>query len=100
MTEKLKELATALFCADLGYVRKTTPSEIMALMESKLEQANQRLVAAGIAVEENTPADVDLLVCYAAWLYRSRINQQAMPVQLRKMLRERQADGLLGEASV
>ena len=95
MTDNLKELAMALFLTDLGYKKIGTPPEIFDIMQSKLEQAMQRLAGAGILVDETVPADVDLLVCYAAWLYRGRVNQQAMPVQLRRVLRERQADGLL-----
>lgn len=95
MTDNLKELAMALFLTDLGYKKIGTPLEILDLMQSKLDQAMQRLAGAGIHVDETEPADVDLLVCYAAWLYRGRVNQQAMPVQLRRVLRERQADGLL-----
>ena len=95
MTDKLKDLAMALFLTDLGYKKTGTPPEILDFMQSKLEQAMQRLAGAGILVDETAPADVDLLVCYAAWLYRGRVNQQAMPVQLRRVLRERQANGLL-----
>lgn len=96
MTEELKELALTLFCTDLGYTKKTTPAEILDLMTSKLAQAYERLAEAKIVVDGSSAADVDLLVCYAAWLYRGRINQQQQPLQLHRLLRERQAKAVLG----
>lgn len=98
MDDRLKEIAMALLYADLGFSAKSIPAEIASVVESKLAQGHQRLLAAGITVAADEAADVDLLVCYAGWLYRSRINQQAMPLQLRRLLRDRQAQLLLQEA--
>lgn len=98
MTDDLKERALTMFCADLGYSRQTTPPAILDLMRSKLAQAHDRLADAKIFVDGSSEADVDLLVCYAAWLYRARVNQQPQSSLLRRLLRERQARSVLGGA--
>ena len=50
-------------------------------LRDRLCEAQQRLTAEGITLE-NTTADRDLVIMYAAWLWRSRIDGAPMPRML------------------
>ena len=50
-------------------------------LRDRLCEAQQRLTAEGITLE-NTQADRDLVIMYAAWLWRSRIDGAPMPRML------------------
>ena len=98
MTDATKAIALSLLCTDLGFMPANLTEELKEFLEAQLASAEERLKNAGINLSENL-ADTDLLVSYAAWLYRGRMQQLAMPVQLRWMLRNRQAHSLLKEAT-
>lgn len=50
-------------------------------LRDRLCEAQQRLTAEGITLE-NTQADRDLVIMYAGWLWRSRIDGAPMPRML------------------
>lgn len=99
LPDSMQEVALAILCTDLGFIRKNVLPEVLDLLKAKLATAYQRISGAGIVLNIDEFSDVDLLVSYAAWLYRGRINQTPMPEQLRWMLKNRQAYALLKEES-
>ena len=50
-------------------------------LRDRLQEAQERLAAEGITLN-NTTADRDLVIMYAAWLWRSRIDGAPMPRML------------------
>lgn len=50
-------------------------------LRDRLCEAQQRLAAEGISLEDTT-ADRDLVIMYAGWLWRSRIDGAPMPRML------------------
>lgn len=100
MNDAMQKTALALLCADIGFTKEKVPAEVLDLLKAKLSTAYQRIEGAGIALNPNDYGDIDLLVSYAAWLYRGRIQQTLMPDQLRWLLKNRQANDLLKEASL
>ena len=50
-------------------------------LRDRLCEAQERLAAEGITLE-NTTADRDLVIMYAAWLWRNRIDGAPMPRML------------------
>ena len=50
-------------------------------LRDRLQEAQERLTAEGITLED-TQADRDLVIMYAAWLWRSRIDGAPMPRML------------------
>ena len=50
-------------------------------LRDRLCEAQQRLAAEGITLEDTT-ADRDLVIMYAGWLWRSRIDGAPMPRML------------------
>lgn len=62
---------------DLG-IRSTVYDD---RLKDRLCEAQQRLTAEGIQLE-NTASDRDLVIMYAAWLWRSRIDGAPMPRML------------------
>ena len=50
-------------------------------LRDRLCEAQQRLTAEGITLEDTT-ADRDLVIMYAGWLWRSRIDGAPMPRML------------------
>lgn len=49
---------------------------------SRLASAKERLTAEGINLDENSTADNDLIIMYAAWLWRDRATGSPMPRML------------------
>ena len=91
--------AFVLLCADIGLAPSSVPEATRKLMDADLAAARQRLVIAGILVDDGDLDDLQLLVMYAAWLYRGRVNGQPMPQMLLQAIRDRQtADGTGGGA--
>lgn len=89
--------AFVLLCADIGLAPGSVPEATRKLMDADLAASRQRLGIAGIAVDDGDLDDLQLLVMYAAWLYRGRVNGQPMPQMLLQAIRDRQtADGTGG----
>lgn len=84
------DTAFALLRTDLGFPPGSVPAPVRRLMQQKLEAAQRRLAAWGVAVDESRPEDLDLLVMTAAWLYRGRAGQTEPPLMLRSALHDRQ----------
>ena len=55
---------------------------------SRIRTAQQRIAEEGITLQD-TEADRDLVVMYAAWLWRFRVNGEGMPRMLRYALNNR-----------
>ena len=85
------ETAFNMLCTDLGFLPASVPESVGDLLKLKLDAAAAELSDAGIAVDETVPQDLELLVLYAAWLYRGRVQQSAKPWQLQRLIRNRQA---------
>lgn len=76
-------LLTALR-ADLGVTSQAFSDRLL----DKIHTAEARIAEEGITLE-NTPEDRDLVVMYAAWLWRSRVSGEGMPRMLRYALNNR-----------
>jgi hypothetical protein len=57
-------------------------------LRDRLQEAQERLAAEGITLED-TQADRDLVIMYAAWLWRRRDGMEGMPRMLRYALNNR-----------
>ena len=97
----MADTATAynLMVADLGYTGTDIPDETKTLMEAKLAAAVVQLEAKGITLDLDTPTDNELLSAYAAWVYRQRASEAAMPPYLRYALNNRIVRDATQEAS-
>lgn len=83
--------AFKLLRVNLGYGPGSVPPAVKDSMHNKLDAAAAELADAGIPIDETNARDLELLVCYAQWLYEGRSQQTAQPLQLRRLLRNRQA---------
>lgn len=81
--------ALALLKTDLGHYGPV-PEGVDSLLQVKLDDAEGELRDAGIVLDLTSHRDLDLLVMYAAWLYRGRIHQTDKPLMLQRLLRNRQ----------
>ncbi len=70
--------------ADLGVVSQVFSDRLV----EKIHAAEARIAEEGIELQ-NTPEDQDLVVMYAAYLWRSRVSGEAMPRMLRYALNNR-----------
>lgn len=89
MSAKHYEPEFVMLCTDLGLLPENLDDRLAALLQAKLDAAQQELHDAGIELKGGL-ADLDLLVSYAAWLYRGRVKQQDKPLMLQRMLHNRQ----------
>ena len=76
----------ALLKTDLGLYTVTGPVE--NLLKSKLAAAENKLAKHGITIDTADGDDLDLLVMYAAWLYRKRAGSDPMPPMLRAAIND------------
>lgn len=76
------DAAMALLKADLGRTG-SLPEDVAAFMAQKLDAAAYALADAGILIDEAKPLEMDLLVMYAAWLYRKRDSGAELPPMVR-----------------
>lgn len=86
MPDALNDLSYIMLCTDLGLLPEDVPPNLKEFLLQKLSAAREELYAAGINPEENR----DLEGLYAAWLYRSRVQQQPMPAMLQRRIHNRQ----------
>lgn len=89
MSAKHYEPEFVMLCTDLGLLPENLDDRLAALLQAKLDTAHQQLHDAGIVLKGGLD-DLDLLVSYAAWLYRGRVKQQDKPLMLQRMLHNRQ----------
>lgn len=90
------ETAYNMLLTDLGYLAENVTDDQKTLLQGKLASAAAELAGAGIEIDDTKPQDLDLLSMYAAWLWRSRVQQQAQPLMLQRLLRNRQASQIVG----
>lgn len=79
-----ENLLLAALRADLGISSQAFDDRLL----DKLRTAQARIAEEGITLED-TPEDRDLVVMYAAWLWRSRVSGDGMPRMLRYALNNR-----------
>ena len=101
MPDALNDLSYIMLCTDLGLLPENVPPNLKLLLESKLEAAKSALSSMGVATyggpfSDVSAADRDLLVLYAAWLYRSRVQQQPMPAMLQRLINNRKTAAATG----
>ena len=90
MSANTYEPAFVMLCTDLGLLPENLSEPLKALLQTKLVSADHELREAGIQLNPGFLADLDLLACYAAWLYRGRVKQLEKPLMLQRMLHNRQ----------
>lgn len=83
-----KATVFAFLCADLGRKAAAVPEEIKAYMDNKIEAAYERLVEDGVDMSDMTASRLDLWAMYAAYLYRRKDSNEAMPLSLRLALND------------
>ena len=88
--------ALTLLRAELGCISRTLPTDMAALLQQKLDSAESTLADKGIIIDESLPKDMDLLVSYAAWLYRKRESGDELPRMLRYAINNRQTRKAVG----
>ena len=76
----------ALLKADLDLL--TVPKEREAYLTQQIEAAKSMIQREGITLTD-TPEDIQLVVMYAAWLYRKRNTGEGMPRMIRYALNNR-----------
>lgn len=69
---------------DLGIKSGTFDDRLL----SRIETAQERIAAEGATLTDSE-ADRDLIVMYAAWLWRSRVSGEKMPDMIRYALNNR-----------
>lgn len=89
MSANTYDPAFILLCTDLGLLPENLPQPLAELLQAKLDAAARELQDAGIELQGGLD-DLDLQVCYAAWLYRGRVKQQDKPLMLQRLLHNRQ----------
>ena len=77
-------LLLAALKTDLGIKSDAFDSRL----EARLQTAQARIQEEGITLED-TEADRDLVIMYAAWLWRCRVTGEGMPRMLRYALNNR-----------
>lgn len=90
-------VALNLLYTDLGYKAATMPDDVKALINEKLQAADDRLLAAGIDVTAGTAGIRDLRVMYAAYLYRHRNSDKPMPLSLRLAINDAKVSAATAE---
>lgn len=76
----------ALLKADLDLL--SVPKEREAYLTQQIEAAKSMIQREGITLTD-TPEDIQLVVMYAAWLYRKRNTGEGMPRMIRYALNNR-----------
>ena len=76
----------ALLNSDLDLL--TVPKEREAYLTQQIEAAKSMIQREGITLTD-TPEDTQLVVMYAAWLYRKRNTGEGMPRMIRYALNNR-----------
>lgn len=81
------ETMLTMLKTDLG-IRTSTAYD--ARLTQLLTAASQAIIAAGAStLNQADPLDMQLIVMYAAWLWRRRDNMDGMPMMLRRALNNR-----------
>ena len=70
---------------DLGIITTAYDERLL----SYLANAKTQIQREGVTVNETDESDINLIVMYAAWLWRRRDNMEAMPRMLRWLLNNR-----------
>lgn len=79
------ELMLTLLKVDLGI----TTDRYDERLEVYIEAARTAIETEGVSLDSDSPSDGNLVVMYAAWLWRKRDTGEGMPRSLRWMLNNR-----------
>lgn len=90
-----EEYCLALLKADLGLYTAAGPVE--DFLRQKLGAAESALGKKGILLDPGDKDDIDLLVMYAAWLYRKRAGSEPMPPMLRAAINDHKVHAITTE---
>lgn len=88
------ETQLALLKVDVGLMHPTKEQE--QLLNSKLSAAKARIERRGIRLKDEDPDCNDLVVMYAAWLYRKRA-QSSDETEMPRMLKQALNDVLVSQ---
>ena len=80
----------SLLITNVGYTGTSIPEPVRDLLRSDLEAARTAVRRSGIVLDEDVPADVNLLVAYASWLFTRRRTGEAKPPMISTEIRDRQ----------
>lgn len=94
MTETIKAQALTMLKIDLG----ATATVYDVRLSQYLDTAEAEIEREGITLDE-TAADIQLVVMYAAWLWRRRDDMSGMPRMLRYALNNRLFSEKMKEAA-
>ena len=94
MTESTQDLRLAGLKTDLGMSRTTA---FDARLLDRIKQAEEELTAQGIQLTDSI-RDQELVIMYAAWLWRSRVDGAPMPRMLEMARNNRLFGQVAGEA--
>lgn len=83
-----KETVFKFLCADLGRKAGSVPDDVKTYMDNKIASAYERLVEDGVDMSDVTASRLDLWAMYAAYLYRRKDSNEAMPLSLRLALND------------
>lgn len=86
----------ALLKTDLG-LPSTISADLSTYLGFLLDSAAAEISAAGAALR-SPDGDDELLIMYAAWLYRKRVNGEGMGLMLSRALANRRLYGAVSEA--
>ena len=86
----MADFTHSLLRANLGFFDSTLPEALDAYLASLLKTAEQELQHCGIQINPEDQSDAQLLVMYAAWLYRKRATGEGKPPMLTSAIRNRQ----------
>lgn len=93
-----REVVYKLLCTDLGRSPAQVPEDVRDYMLSRIDAARARLEKDGVNVDSGEADALDLWVMYAAYLYRRRDSDAAMPRSLRLALNDAKVSSAIGRA--
>lgn len=91
------QMAAVLLKANLGFYDGPIPEALDQELASLLDTAETRLRQQNHIELNDSQSDTQLIVSYAAWLYRSKVTGAAQPAGLRQDIRDRQIHQVTGE---
>ncbi len=73
---------TELTMLKVNIGRLDPPDDVLMYMQEQLRAAEEAFAEKGVEIDHASAKDRELLVSYAAWLYRSRGGESEMPRSL------------------
>ena len=80
-------LLLGMLKVDLGIMQTTAYDERLS---QYIQSAKEQIIAEGVSdLDASSPSDAQLIVMYAAWMWRKRDTMEAMPRMVRYALNNR-----------